>query len=174
MARLIDIVDLSETIVAEPLLHLAHVETLAPDKADGVVGQRLARRHLLGQSLRVSNDKPQRLTVGDAVEGLGAEHTRRLVGLPILDVAFVARRQHRHSVVSRKTREVEIEIAGIVGRVTDHEQRSALGLDQRQYHRHRRPRQTIERRTAVASQRREGLGPRAAEKLLMEIVECHF
>ena len=84
MAGLVDIVDLGEAVVAQPLLSFCEVDYAADADIESVVSDGLTGSGALGESLGIGDDKAQVAVVGDAPEGLCAQNLRGRFDLPYL------------------------------------------------------------------------------------------
>ena len=89
MPRLVDIIYLFESIVAQPTGELVHVGLFTARYMARVARQLFLRRYSLGHSFGICDNK-SRFAGRYAAQGLGAENTVGRVGLTVFYVALEA------------------------------------------------------------------------------------
>ena len=124
---LIHIVLAHESVVEHPARELVEAQLATHGNLQGVVAHSLARGHTLGHGLGVGHHEAQRRVVVPVREGLGAEHLRGRVLLAVFYIAFVARGEEHHRLLSAEGAEVLVEVSGIVGRIGHDSDRGAAG-----------------------------------------------
>ena len=114
LPRFVDIIHLLEVQLTQLYGHLRQIHLAADVESDCRLLNLILRHNFLGQCLGTSNHPPQVGIVVPAVEDLGAQDFLRGIDLAILDVALVARREHKHIVLARELAQVVVEIARLV------------------------------------------------------------
>ena len=140
MSGFIDIILLFESLFPQPFLRFKEIRILAHGNVYRMVAHSHRRGHPLGQSIGIAHHKtqPSAMTV-EPVHRLLSQYLLRSVGLTVLYMSLISGWQHGHGIVTAKPAQIVIQIPGIVGRITHHEQRRP-GFQQRKHQRSRRSR----------------------------------
>ena len=170
MPRLVDIVLLDKTIVAQPLLGCRHVGFPAFTQGNCMLLERLPGSHLFGQGFRICHHDSEAGVGMPTAQCVVSQYAVGRVFLPIFDVAFKSRREHCHSPLAEKARQVLIEIAGIVERIAHGKHRAFAFGNRRQQHRRRRTGQSICRALPVTQQSGDSLSPLRSKKYIYQIL----
>ena len=170
MPRLVDIVLLDKTIVAQPLLG-CDMSAFPPLRREIVCSSSDCR--VATCSARASGYVTTILRPVSVCQRPSASFRNMRLGassLPIFDVAFKSRREHCHSPLAEKARQVLIEIAGIVERIAHGKHRAFAFGNRRQQHRRRRTGQSICRALPVTQQSGDSLSPLRSKKYIYQIL----
>ena len=116
LTRLIDVIGLAEADVEQLLANLLYGNLHALFHHDALGGDASGSGHFLGQGFGGGYQEAHLAGV-PGVEGLSAENLRRRVGLPVFDVAAIARGEVFDAVVGvcAEPRQVMIYVAGGIG-----------------------------------------------------------
>ena len=171
LPRLIHIIHLAETEVAQAAASVGEVECGVHLDVDGGLIHHLAGAHLLGKRLGESHYTVQFALRVPLAEHLGAQYLVGRVNLPVLDVALVARGEDEHLLVAHNLAQVVIDVARLVEVVGDDEVRVLLTGQLCKEHRRRRASELVDDNHTVALACQHSLDGVAAQGLVEYVTQ---
>ena len=125
----------------------------------GMLVNHLPGGNLLSQSLRISHHVTRRILGMPLVKGLRAENLRWGIHLSVLYITLVARRKHKHRLLTENARQVMIYVTGVIKRITYHDCRHLAPRHGPEHHGRRRAGKIIHRyyRSLAAESLSQGL-----------------